>query len=352
MKQTFEIRGHAVGTDAPCFVIAEAGSNHNKSLEIARSLIDVAAEAEANAVKFQTFKARRLYPRTAGQSDYLGDPRSIYEIIASMEMPEAWLPVLCDYAHERGLAFISTPFHEEAVEVLAPFVDAFKIASYEMNHHPLLRAVARHGKPVIMSTGASNLEEVRRSVEVLQEEGCDQLVLLQCTAAYPAPPESVNVRAMVTLREAVGVPTGLSDHSRDPVVAPMTAAALGAAVLEKHYTLSNHLPGPDHAFAVEPHELARLVKRVRDVEQVLGTGAKTVHGVEDELRAFARRSVFALRPIARGETFTRDNVDVLRNGKHPQGLEPEWLERVLGRTAAVEIEGERPLTSEDLEPAP
>jgi len=349
VKQTFEIRGHAVGTDAPCFVIAEAGSNHNNSLELARSLIDVAAAAEANAVKFQTFKAKRLYPKSAGQSDYLGDARSIYDIIAAMEMPEAWLPELCDYAHSKGRAFISTPFHEEAVEVLAPFVDAFKIASYEMNHHPLLRAVARQGKPVIMSTGASNLEEVRRSVEVLQEEGCEALVLLQCTAAYPAPPESVNVSALVTLREAIGVPTGLSDHSRDPVVAPMVAAALGAAVLEKHYTLSNHLPGPDHAFAVEPHELARLVKRVRDVEQVLGSGAKTVHGVEDELRAFARRSVFALRPIAIGEVFSAENVDVLRNGKHAQGLEPEWLDAVIGQVARTQIAGERPLTWQDVE---
>lgn len=349
MKQSFSIGKRSVGAGAPCFVIAEAGSNHNKSFDTALALTEVAAECGADAVKFQTFKANRLYTKKAGQSDYLGDERSIYDIIEAMEMPEDWLPKLSAKARELDLAFISSPFHEEAVDILDPYVDAFKIASYEMTHHPLLRKVATKKKPVIMSSGASNLDEVRAAVKALESAGCDSLVLLQCTAAYPAPLEAVNVRAVATLREALNVPTGLSDHSRDPVVAPMTAVALGAAVIEKHYTLSNKLPGPDHAFAIEPNELRRLVRRVRETETVLGSGNKQVHSVEEELRHFARRSLFTTQAVKAGETLSRDNIDVLRRGQQAAtGLDPEELEKVLGLPAARDLDADEPLTRADV----
>jgi N-acetylneuraminate synthase len=299
-------------------------------------------------VKFQVFKARRLYPKAAGRSDYLGDERSIFDIIAAMELPEDWLPRLRARADEHNLAFIVSPFHEEAVELLDPYVDAFKIASYELTHAPLLREVAKRGKPVILSTGASNLDEVREAVATLAAAGCDRLALMQCTAAYPSPPEAVNVRALVTLREAFGIPSGLSDHSEDPIVAPMAAAALGAALLEKHYTLSKLLPGPDHAFAIEPDGLARLVAGVRAVERVIGTGDKQVHGVEDELRSFARRAIMTTKPVAAGERFSRENVDVLRRGKLDGGLEPKHLDEVLASVAARDIAAETPLHTGDL----
>ncbi|MCC6214420.1 MAG: N-acetylneuraminate synthase family protein [Polyangiaceae bacterium] len=350
MQTSFEIHGRRVGDGEPCYIIAEAGSNHNGSLEAALRLIDAAADARADAVKFQTFEARRLYPRTAGTSDYLGDPTPIFDIIRAMELPSEWLPRLRDHAHARGIAFISSPFHEEAVSALEPWVDAFKVASYELTHRPLLRAVAARGMPVLLSTGASDLDEIAGAVEALREAGCTCLVLLQCTAAYPTPPEAANVRAMVTLRSRFGLPTGLSDHTRDPVAAPVAAAALGAAVIEKHFTLSNRLPGPDHAFAVEPRELARLVARVRDVERVLGSGEKAVHAVEGELREFARRSIFTTAPIRAGERFTRENVDVLRHGKLGGGLAPAELERVLGATAARDVEAERAVVEDDLAP--
>ena len=351
MQTSFEIRGRTLSLSGPCFVIGEAGSNHNGSFEQALALIDVAGEAGCDAVKFQVFKAKRLYPKAAGTSDYLGDPRSIYSIIEAMELPEDWLPRLRERADTHNLAFIASPFHEEAVELLDPYVDAFKIASYELTHAPLLREVAKRDKPVIMSTGASNLDEVREAVGVLEAAGCDRLALMQCTAAYPTPPEAVNVRALVTLRDAFSIPTGLSDHSEDPVIAPMVAAGLGAAVLEKHYTLSKRLPGPDHAFAVEPEGLARLVAGVRAAERVAGTGNKQVHGVEDELRAFARRVLMSTRAIAAGEAFTRDNVDVLRRGKLEGGLEPSAMDEVLGSVAARDIAAETPLSAEDLKPA-
>ena len=349
MQQRFEIRGRTLGLSGPCFIIGEAGSNHNGSFEQALALIDVAGAAGCDAVKFQVFEAKRLYPKGAGQSDYLGDPRSIFDIIAAMELPEDWLPRLRERADQHDLAFIASPFHEEAVELLDPYVDAFKIASYELTHAPLLREVAKRDKPVIMSTGASTLDEVREAVETLAEAGCERLALMQCTAAYPTPPEAVNARALVTLREAFSIPTGLSDHSEDPEIAPMAAAALGAAVLEKHYTLSKRLPGPDHAFAVEPAGLTRLVAGVRAIERVVGSGDKQVHGVEDELRVFARRVLMTTGAIAKGEPFTRDNVDVLRRGKLASGLEPKHLDQVLASVAARDLPAETPLNQADLD---
>jgi len=341
-----------VGPGQPVFVVAEAGSNHNGSLELARKLVDVAASAGADAVKFQTFRAERLYPRSAGRSEYLGLAAPIFDVIAAMEMPESWLGELSARARAAGLAFFSSPFHEEAVAVLAPHVDAFKIASYELTHEPLLRAVAAAGKPVVLSTGASTLEEIRRAVDVLRAAGCNELVVLQCTAAYPAPPETANVRALVELRDALGVPVGLSDHTREPTHAPAAAVALGATLIEKHFTTSRALPGPDHAFAIEPDELAQLVAAVRGVERVLGDGRKDVQAVEGELRHFARRSVFTTRAVKRGEPFTRDNVDVLRAGQLAHGLAPSQLPRVLASRARRDVPAETALNEADLEEAP
>lgn len=349
MQQRFAIGDKMLGEGAPCFVIAEAGSNHNGSLQRALELVDVAAEAGADAVKFQTFRAAKLYPKSAGTSDYLGDPTPIYDIIAAMEMPPEWLPTLAERARARGLAFISSPFHEAAVELLDPYVDCFKIASYELTHAPLLRAVAARDKPVLLSTGASTLGEVARAVVTLRDAGCEQLALMQCTASYPTPPEAVHVRAMVTLRERFAVPTGLSDHSRDPVVAPTVATALGAALIEKHFTLSNELPGPDHRFAIEPDELFALCASVRAAETVLGSAERDPDPVEAELRSFARRSVFAVRPIAAGATIDRQDVEVLRHGKNEGGLPPSALDRVIGSRARVAIASDRAVQASDLD---
>ncbi len=263
-------------------------------------------------------------------------------------MPYEWLPELRDHSHEQGLAFLSTPFHEEAVELLDEYVDAFKLASYELTHDPLLQDTARCGKPVILSTGASELADVAHALTVLKEAGAEDIVLLQCTAAYPAPLDSANVRALVTLRDQFDVMTGLSDHTRNATAAPMAAAALGAVIIEKHFTMSNSLEGPDHAFAVEPDELAALVAGVRATEAVLGDGEKLVLGVEEELHGFARRSIFTTAPIAAGQAFSRENVDVLRAGKLGKGLQPGDLPRVLNAVAARDIAPESPLQAADV----
>jgi N,N'-diacetyllegionaminate synthase len=337
-----------IGEGEPCYIVAEAGSNHNGNYEQALRLIDAAVEAGADAVKFQHFKAARLYPRSAGESDYLKTSRSIYDIIHDMETPDAWVPRLAEYCRERGIAFLSSPFDEASADLLEPYVPAFKVASYEMTHVPLLRHIAHKGKPLIVSTGTATLAEVLHSVEVIQAAGNDQIILLQCTARYPTPLEDVNARAVVALREATGLPTGLSDHSRDPIVAPMTAVALGACLIEKHFTLSNRLPGPDHKFAVEPLELKDLVRRVRETEQALGHGRKEVLAAEEELRAFARRSIFATRPIAAGETLSAANIAVLRCGKLGYGLMPEQYEPLLGRKARQAIATEALIRLDDL----
>ena len=337
--------GHRwLGPGEPCYVIAEAGSNHNGNLEQALALIDVAAEAGADAVKFQGFRARTLYPETAGTSGYLKDDRPIYDIVRAMEMPIEWLPALADHCRARGVDFLCTPFDAAWVEALDPYVPAFKVASYELSHLPLVRKVLERGKPTFISTGASALGDVMRAVELAREVGNERIVLFQCTAAYPAPPADVNARAIVTLREATGCHVGLSDHSRDPIVAPVVAVALGAVAIEKHFTLSNLLPGPDQRFAIEPGELAALVKAVRQAQAMLGTGAKEVLAIERELHGFARRSVFSLRAIKAGEAFSEENIGVLRNGTNAPGLPPEEHPRLLDRRAACDIAAGSPIT--------
>jgi len=352
MSRRFKVGQRWVGDGAPCYVIAEAGSNHNGNLEQAQALIDVASAAGADAVKFQGFRARTLYPETAGKSGYLKDERPIYDIIRAMEMPLQWIPTLAKHCAAKGLDFLCTPFDETWVDALDPYVPAFKVASYELCHAPLVRKVLACGKPTFISTGASKLDEVIEVVALARQAGNEQIVLLQCTAAYPTPLPDVNARALVTMREATGCLVGLSDHSRDPVVAPVVAVALGAVVIEKHFTQSNWLPGPDQRFAVEPDELKRLVRAVRDAEAVVGTGVKDVLGVENELRAFARRSVFSGRAIEKGERLSEENTLVLRNGTNAPGLPPSEYRQLLGRRAACDIPAGTGITATMVEHGP
>jgi N-acetylneuraminate synthase len=345
---TVEIGSRSVGDGQPIYVIAEAGSNHNGSLDQALRLIDVAATAGADAVKFQTFKAARMYPRSAGQSDYLKVSKPIYRIIEEMEMPETWLPDLAGYCRDKSLEFISTPFDERSADLLAPFVRVFKIASYEITHTPLLRHVAAFDKPMIVSTGATSLDEVRRAVEACAEAGNERIVLMQCTAKYPAPMSALNLASLRTIREATGRLVGFSDHSRDPIVAPVAAVALGACAIEKHFTLSNLLAGPDHKFAVEPNELRELVAAVREAFAALGHGRKEVLPDEAELYAFARRSIFTTRPVRAGEALDPDNIAVLRCGTLGFGLDPARYPELLGRVAARDLPAETLVRLEDV----
>jgi sialic acid synthase SpsE len=344
---TMIMGGRSIGDGAPCFIIAEAGSNHDGKLSQALQLIDVAADAGADAIKFQLFRADRLYPRAAGVSNYLEASRSIYDIIAELEMPLGWLPSLSAQCRDRRIQFLASAFDEASVDALDPFVSGYKVASYEMTHYPLLRHVASKGKPVIVSTGTADFREVADMTGEIARVGCAGLALMQCTAAYPAPLDALNLSVIPTMKRAFGVPVGLSDHSRDPLVGPLAAAAVGANLVEKHFTLSRTLPGPDHKFAVEPDDLARMVRGIHDVERALGSGEKTVHPAETELRRFARRSVFTTRVVAAGDAFTTENLAVLRNGNLEPGLEPRHYEFVLGRHAMRSLPAEHALQPGD-----
>ncbi len=335
------IGNRSIGSEHPVFIIAEAGSNHNGSLEQAYGLIDAAAEAGADAVKFQTFKADRIYPKTQANVEYLkklGVTKPIYEIIKEMEMPYEWVPKLAEYCRKKGIMFMSTPFDEGAVDVLDPYVDAFKIASYELTHLPLIRYIARKGKPIIFSTGAvTNMVEVRAVIRAIQDEGNDSIIAMQCTAKYPAPPESMNLKTIETMRQELGVYTGLSDHSLDPLHAPVAAVALGAVVIEKHFTTNRNLPGPDHSFALEPQELKAMVQGIKAAKAMLGTGEKHLDPVEQELVNY-RRAIYTIKPIKAGEQFNEENIAVLRKpGITEQGMHPEMFSSILQKRASRDL---------------
>ena len=335
MRQIINIGRRRVGEGYPAYIIAEAGSNHNGDLSQAFALIDVAVNAGADAVKFQNFRAETLYPKDGSRVGYLkrlGIDLPIFELIKKMEMPLDWIPIISKYCKNKGIDFLSTPFDEEAVDRLNPYVPAFKIASYEITHLPLLKKVARCRKPVILSTGAATEAEIANALAVLRREGAKEVALLQCTAKYPAPLETVQARAMLVLKKRFNVVFGLSDHSRDPIVAPVVARALGASIIEKHFTLSNKLPGPDHTFAVQPEELALLVKNVRAAEEVLGKEEKLLQFVEKELVNY-RRAVFLRKKLKAGVTMGSSDLVILRRtgGKKSGIVLPKDYSSVIGK---------------------
>jgi N-acetylneuraminate synthase len=308
---------------------------------MARALIDVAAEAGADAVKFQTYRPETVYVPNAGRSDYLSEAgirEDISAIFADLAMPYELLPELADHCRARGIAFMSTPFSLADLAAVDPHVRMHKCASYENSHLRLLQAFARTGKPLILSTGASTEADIAWAVDTFRAAGGRELCLLQCTAKYPAPLDALNLSTIPWLKRRFGTLVGLSDHSREPLAGPMAAVALGARVIEKHYTLDRRLPGPDHAFAVTADELRAMVRAVREVEQTLGTGAKEVLAAEQELRTYARRGVQAKREIAQGETLREGvNIEALRPGKQRMGAHPRLLPTMEGKRATRDI---------------
>ncbi len=332
-----KIGNRKVGDGHPCFIIAEAGSNHNGKLEQAKKLIDVAAESGADAVKFQLFTAKNLYVGAAGSANYLKNGQNIYDIIKRMEMPVEWLDELSSYSDKRGLIFTASVFDERMADALDEYVPVFKIASYELNHLPLIRYVSAKGKPMIMSTAASTMEEIEDAVEAAQSQGNKDICLMQCVAAYPTPLKATNASVIPALKQKFGLPVGLSDHSRDPVIAPVVAVSLGADLIEKHFTLDRLLPGPDHKFAIEPDELKLMVSSIRNAEKVVGSPKKEIQLEEKELKNFAKRAVHAITDISKGEVFTKNNISILRPGKTKAGVAPKFFDDIIGRPAKRHI---------------
>lgn len=336
--QNVQVANKLIGPGQPVFVIAEAGVNHNGDLRMARALIDVAIEAGADAVKFQTFRADRLATPDAPKPEYqlrtTGNSESQFEMLRRLELSADAHRELQSYCHERGIIFLSTPFDEEAVDLLDELgVPAFKISSGDLTNSPLLEYVASKGKPVILSTGMSELSELIEAVSVLNTAGCENPVLLHCVSNYPAAPDEVNLRAMQTMRSAFDVPVGFSDHTEGIDVA-LAAVALGACVIEKHFTLDRTLPGPDHRASLEPAELGELVRSIRRVEQALGSGRKVPAPSEIETAKLARRSLVAARDIPAGATLEREMVAMRRPGI---GLSPSAVDTLLGHQAMRDI---------------
>jgi sialic acid synthase SpsE/RimJ/RimL family protein N-acetyltransferase len=334
------------GPGLPCFIIAEAGSNWRmgtpaRDRRMAQALIDVAIDAQCDAVKFQTYRPESVYVENAGTSDYLagaGIKESIRDIFADLAMPYEMIPELAAYCEKRGILFMSTPFSVDDFAALDPFVPMHKLASYEISHRRLIEKMAASGKPVVMSTGASTIDDIRWALAHFRACGGGEVALMQCTARYPAPLDALNLETIPTMRALFGVPVGLSDHSREAVAGPAAAAALGAAVIEKHFTLDRRLPGPDHSFAIDPTELAAMVSAVRQAEASRGPGLKRVLAAEDELRLFARRGLQATRGIRRGEVLHEgQNFDILRPGKQRQGTHPRFIEKLEGARATRDI---------------
>jgi N,N'-diacetyllegionaminate synthase len=317
-------------------IIAEAGVNHNGELSVAKRLIDVAAEAGADLVKFQTFSADRLVTAAARKADYQlangGGSGSQHAMLRGLELTAAMHRELLAYCELRHIGFFSTAFDIESVDLLVGLgLDRFKIPSGEITNLPYLRHVGGFGKPVIMSTGMATMEEIGAALAVLEKAGLvrAQITVLHCNTQYPTPMTDVNLRAMLDIRDSFGVQVGYSDHTLGIEVA-VAAVALGAGVIEKHFTLDREMPGPDHKASLEPAELAAMVAAIRNVEQALGDGVKRPSASELPNRAVARKSLVAARAIRKGEPFSAANVAAKRPGT---GLSPMKFDDVLGRPA-------------------
>ena len=338
MPARIQIGDRWIGDGEEVFVIAEAGVNHNGDLSIARRLIDVAVEAGADAVKFQSFKAESLVTPAAPKAEYqtrtTSTSESQFEMLRKLELSATDHGELSSYCRERGVLFLSTPFDEETADFLDTLpVPAFKISSGDLTNTQLLEHVARKKKPLILSTGMANLAEVNDAVKVVKTAGCDQIVLLHCVTDYPADPADVNLRAMQTLRETFHVPVGFSDHTQGIEVA-LAATALGAAVIEKHFTLDRALPGPDHRASLEPAEMRAFIRGIRVVQSALGNGEKVPTAREIETARVARRSIVATCEIPARTVVDRSMVALKRPGT---GMPPVQLNSIVGRTTRVKI---------------
>jgi N,N'-diacetyllegionaminate synthase len=329
---------HRVGPGQPCLIIAEAGVNHNGNVGLARQLIDVAKKAGADAVKFQTFKAEKVVSSHAPKAEYqlaaTDADESQLDMIKKLELSYDQFGELYDYCRQQGILFLSTPFDAESADFLEHLgVAAFKVASGEITNLPFLRHIARKGRPMIVSTGMSYLSEVEVALRTIAEAGQPPVAVLHCVSNYPAAPGDVNLRTMQTLASAFEVPVGFSDHTVGVEIA-FAAAAVGACIVEKHFTLDRTLPGPDHQASLEPAELRALVQGIRHVEAALGHGRKEPAASEANTAAVARRSLVAAQDIPAGAVLTEGMIAIMRPGT---GLPPTWWTHVIGRTARVAI---------------
>ena len=346
MKRYIDIGNYRVGLHQPVFIIAEAGVNHNGSLSLAKKMIDAAKSAGADAVKFQTFKTEELVTRNAPKAGYqkkTAPGESQFEMLKRLELKESRFKELFAYCRKKGIMFLSTPFDFQSAEFLYKLgVEAFKIGSGDMTNTSLLLKVAGYKKPIILSTGMADLREISEAIQAIYSTGNKRLILLHCTSNYPTRHRDVNLKAMDTLRRCFSVPVGYSDHTIGIEVS-IAAAARGACVIERHFTLDRDLPGPDHKASMEADEMKKMISSIRNMEKALGNGVKAPQRSEIEIKKVARKSIIAACRIPRGTKLTLDMLSIKRPGS---GIEPGYLNRLVNKKTRVEIKKDQILTWE------
>lgn len=328
-------------------IIAEAGVNHNGSLDIAKRLVDEAADAGVDIVKFQTFKAEKLVSKSAKQAEYqqrnMGKTDdSQYSMLKKLELSPLQHEELIDYCREKGIRFFSTAFDMDSIEYLHSLnLGLWKIPSGEITNYPYLRKIAQYGEPVILSTGICELSDIEAAIQVLLSYGLQkkQITVLHCNTEYPTPMRDVNLKAMLEIERKFGVAVGYSDHT-EGIEVPIAAVALGATVIEKHFTLDKNMNGPDHKASLEPQDLRAMVKAIRNIEQALGSGHKVISASERKNIEVARKSIVAACPIRKGDLLTDENLTVMRPGN---GISPMRWEEVIGTYATRNYQEEEPI---------
>lgn len=321
------------------YIIAEAGVNHNGSLDIARKMVDNAVEAGVDCIKFQTFKPANMVTNSASKADYQKETtdcaESQLEMLKKLSLEGNEFVSLKEYCDKKGILFLSTPFDLESIDFLENLgCDRWKIPSGEITNYPYLVKIAKTGKPVIMSTGMSTVDEIRRALEVLRQNGSGEISLLHCNTQYPTPYEDVNLRAMLTLRDEFNVTVGYSDHTPG-IEVPVAAVAMGAQIIEKHFTMDRNMEGPDHKASIEPDELKAMVTSIRNIEKALGSAEKKVSDSERGNIAIARKSIVAKKSIKKGDILSEENITTKRPGT---GISPMKWGEVIGTKAVRDFE--------------
>lgn len=324
-------------------IIAEAGVNHNGSIELAKQLIDKAVEAGVDYIKFQTFKSEKLVTKNARQAEYqehnIGEKESQYAMLKHLELSEEDHHILIDYCNKKGIKFLSTAFDSESIELLHSLnIGLWKIPSGEITNYPYLKKISHFHENVILSTGMCDLSDIKAALSVLIDGGInkEQITILHCNTEYPTPYKDVNLKAMLEIRDTFGVKVGYSDHTQG-IEVPIAAVALGAEVIEKHFTLDKTMKGPDHKASLDPHELKAMVTAIRHIEKALGTGKKIITESEQKNINVARKSIVAARNIKKGELLTEENLTVKRPG---DGISPMRWNEVLGTIAVKDFQEE------------
>lgn len=337
-----------IGPNQPVFIIAEAGVNHNHQLDLALKLVDAAADAGTDAIKFQTFRAEQVVTEAGVMAEYqkknIGKTESQLDMLRKLEFSESWYPKVIAHCKKRGIIFLSTPHGSfDSIDLLQKLgVPAFKFGSGDLTTLPILEYAAKFNKPIILGTGMATMAEVKEATNVMKKAGNSKIIMLHCTTNYPCPPEEVNLRTMQTMMNKLEVLIGYSDHTIGSQVSVM-AVTLGACVIEKHLTLDNNMPGPDHKASADPTVFKKMVDEIRKVEVILGSSVKKPLPGEVKLQSIVRRSIVAVKDIKTGEKFSRNNIDLKRPGT---GLASRYFSKVIGKKAKTNIKKDSLLTRE------